>query len=471
MIYNIPEWPADSNVNHTVTTWVLARDENFANIEDRLDESGVQLLVWEIDKIIPTGEVWYIKALRKLEDEDGNDLNNTKWIGPKPVFSEESSVNEYLAPKFYIDTPYITDVIYKDGESLEIKVTPYKTNVGYVNTVLTIENAFGDVLLTKFYDLNDTENSLLIETAELDFTDLNDVKITIAHNGTQSTMSSPVTEIINLKNAHFNITGNSKDLDPTYINKLKVVSTTFNGATATAAVLKNRLGEVVETINILNNELLLKNNLEFNKEYLLEVTVQYAKADGSLDTTTKVVIITTRDSDEIVTMSDNVTYNDNFVMTSSTEYGTNIYNYDLDKSFNTEEFFTYSIPVPDNNSNNISLFGLDKELMMLSKHVDNIITLNKEFSIRLLTKTKGIITTLDSNNIVIVTPFTFDPYTDNITLQTAITTGFVSTTAFVNKIVQQSTGVFIAGIDKDDKTLLKVKEYDLTARTLTDKYT
>ena len=471
MIYNIPEWPADSDVNHTATTWVLARDKDFENIEDELDESEDALLVWEIDKIIPTGDIWFIKALRKLEDDDGKDLNNTKWIGPKPVFNEESNTNEYLAPKFYVDTPYITDIIYVDGESLEIKITPFKSNVGYANTILVVEDNKDNVLLAKYYNVVETENSLLIENSELDFTDLDDVKIYVVHNAGRSTTSAPVIEVFNLKNAHFKIKGNTKEIDPTYNNKLKVISTTLNNVSAKKAMLENRSGVIIEELVVENNEIFIKNNLEFKKEYILRVTVEFTKADGNTDTTEKVIVITTRDNDEIVNKRDNVTYEDNFAMVSSTEYDSDVYNYDLDKSFNTEEFFTYSIPVPDTKNDDISLFGLDKDDYLISKHIESIIDLDKEFTIRLLTKTKGLINTIDDDNIVILTPFVFDPYADTIILEDSITTDFISKAPFVNKIAQQPTGIFIAGIDKDDKTLLKIKEYDVNNKTLKDSYT
>jgi hypothetical protein len=471
MVYNIPEWPADSIVNHTATTWVLARDEDFTNIEEQLDESEEQLLVWEIDKIIPTREIWYIKALRKLEDEDGNDLNNTKWIGPKPVFSDESSVNEYLAPKFYIDTPYIQDVVYKDSEYLEFTITPYKTNVGYINTALTVEDVMGNTLLTKFFNVDETLNKLRIDIAELDFVELNDIKVTMVHNGTQSTMSAPVSEILNLKNAHFKITGNTKELDPTYNNTLKVVSTTVNGVTAVSAKLKNRAGEALDTLQIVNNEITIKNNLEFRKEYLVEVTVQYTKADGSFDTTKKTVIVTTRDTDEITIASDKTSYEDKLTIKNSTQYGGSIYNYDLDRNFNTEELFTYSIPLPDSETGKVSLFGLDKDNFNLSKHMEDALNLEGDFTLRLLTKTKGVVLTTNDDNIVIVTPFTYDPYTDNVSLGNALNTNFTSSAAFVNKIAQLTTGIFIAGIDNDDKTLLKVKEFNIDTMSLTDKYT
>jgi len=99
MIYNIPAWPADSNVKHTATTWILARDIDFKNIEEEVNNSTTDLIAWEVDKLIPTGEIWYVKALRKLEDENGND---------------------FLAPKFHISTPYIKDIVYNADNYIKI---------------------------------------------------------------------------------------------------------------------------------------------------------------------------------------------------------------------------------------------------------------------------------------------------------------------------------------------------------------
>jgi len=468
MIYNIPEWPKESNVNHTATTWVLARDEEFNNIEEELDESTDDLLVWEIDKIIPTGEIWYIKALRKLEDDEGNDLHNTKWIGPKPVFSEESSVNEYLAPKFFIDTPYITDVVYTEGEELRVDITPYKTNVGYINTVISVEDIEGNVLITKFINVDETNNSLVIKADELDMPSLGDIRITVIHNGTQSTTSAPVVEILNLKNAYFKIKGNTKELDPTYVNKLEVVSTTFIGVTVVSAVVKTRDGVVITNPVISNNVISLGNNLDFNAEYLLELNVQYTNTQGGLETTKKVIIITTGDTDEIRYDIDGVVYDNELRMVSATEYDNNTYSYDLNRNFNTEELFTYSIPAPDANTGKVSLYGLDKVDYLLSKHIENALPNEGDFTFRLLTKTKGIVLTLNDDGIVILTPFTFNPYRDNFTAGSDIDTGLKAKEAFVNKIVQLPTGVFIVGVSKDDNKQLVVKTYDLNTNALTD---
>ena len=471
MIYNIPEWPKESNVNHTATTWVLARDEEFNNIEEELDESTDDLLVWEIDKIIPTGEIWYIKALRKLEDDEGNDLHNTKWIGPKPVFSEESSVSEYLAPKFFIDTPYITDVVYTEGEELRVDITPYKTNVGYINTVISVEDIEGNVLITKFIDVDETNNTLVIKADELDIPSLGDIRITVLHNGTQSTTSAPIVEILNLKNAYFKIKGNTKELDPTYTNKLEVVSTTFIGVSIMSAVAKTRDGIVIMHPVVNGNTITLGNNLDFNAEYLLEVTVQYTNTQGGLETTKKVIIITTGDTDEVRYDIEGVKYDNELTMISTTEYNNDVYSFDLGRNFNTEELFTYSIPAPDANTGKVSLYGLDKINYRLSKHIENVLPNENDFTFRLLTKTKGIVQTLDDDGVVILTPFTFNPYKDSITTSSSINTGLKATAAFVNKIAQLPTGIFIAGIDKDDNTKLAIKAYNLNSNALSDVYT
>jgi len=470
LIYNIPGWPEDSDIKHVATTWILARDEDSQNIEEEILESNEALLVWEIDKIIPTGEIWYIKALRKLEDSDGNDLGNTKWIGPKPVFNEGSNVNNYLAPKFYIDTPYITDIIHTDGVKLDISITPCKTNIGYINTILNIENKEGESLFTKFYDITLTDNILTIDAEELDLDSLRDIRITIMHNGTQSTTSAPVTEIVNLRHAYFRVIGNTKGLDSTYNNTLKVESTTFIGVNTTFAVIKNRNGITIDTCDVINNEITIANNLDTNSEYLLELTITYTTSDGGVETTTKTIIITTRDTDEILITDINRTYRNIFSKVSETLYNQAVYSFDLTKSFSTEEFYTYSIPVPDASNDKISFYGLDKVNILLSKHIEDVIDItDTNVTIKLLTKTKGLLQHMDTNGMLIITPFVFDAYTDEVILSSSINTGMLSTGGFINKVAQQASTVFICGIDKDNTNNILIKEYDVFTESLTDR--
>jgi len=467
MIYNIPKWPEDSEVNHTKTTWVLARDEKFENIEEELDESEEALLTWEVDKLIPTGEIWYIKALRKLEDEDGNDLNNTNWIGPKPVFNEESNVNEYLAPKFYIDTPYVADVVYKDNEELSFTLTPVKTNVGYVSTILTIENSLGETLLTKYVDLRETNNIIAVTNDDIDLSELDDIRITIIHTGTQSTISAPVTEVLNLKNAYFKVVGNTKDLDPTYVNTLRLVSTTYIGVTAKAAKIINRSGSIISYCEIKDNVIFIDNSLDFDKEYILDLDVEYTKSSGEKEISKKLIILTTRDTDEIVAYNPNRTYEETFEKVSNTIYNEETYSFDLNRSFNTEEMFTYSTPIPDINTGKVSLYGLDKKNILISKHIENVLENDSEFTFKLLTKTKGLVQTKNDDGYLVLTPFTFDPYTDKFTMGDEMVTELLSDSATMNKVAQISSGIYVIGINKDDDKLLDVFKYDINDSSLT----
>jgi len=468
MIYNIPKWPDDSDLKHTATTWVLARDKDFENVEEEVDESEDYLIAWEVDKIIPTGDVWFIKALRKLEDSDGNDVGNDKWIGPKPVISHMSNLNDYLAPRFYISTPYISDIEYKDSDYLKIKLNPYKTNVGYKSTLLNIEDVMGEVLFTKFYNMDDDENEIKISNDELDFSELDDIQISIIHCGTRSTTSRPVVEVINLRNSYFKLVGNTKNLDPTYNNIISLKSTTDNDISIKKAVLKNRAGDEIEDCVISDNDVTISKGLDFNKEFLLYLTVDYIDGDGNTQTTYPIYVLTTRDDDEVMFTNSYREYVKDFSKVKDIPADDAKVKYDVSINFNTEELFTYSTPIPDKDTNKISLFGLDKNEYAFSKHLENVIDKDSDFFIRLITKTKGIIQTSD-NGEVVITPFTFDPYVDGFVLKDDIKPGLKSDANFINRLSQQPNGVFIMGINKDDDKKLLVKELNMDDLSISDK--
>ena len=466
MIYNIPEWPKDSDIKHTKTTWVLARDEDFANIEKELDESEDCLLVWEVDEVIPTGEIWYIKALRKLEDSDGNDLGNTKWIGPKPVYSEESSVNEYLAPKFYISTPYISELNYKEDEYLDIKLTPYKTNVGYINTSVTVEDMEGNVLATKFQSIDDND-TVRITNAAADLGSMDTVRITIFHTGTQSTISAPAIEVVNLKSGYYKLTGNLKNLDPTYVNTVSVKSTTYIGITVKTADITDANDNTVVRCGVRGPTITIPDTLEFNNSYFLKLGIEYTDADSDPKVTTATYQVTTKDTEEIIRIDDTVVYDGVFDIRSNEVYDDNS-KFDLSINFNTEELFTYTIPMPDSATNKVSLFGLNKDLYTLSKHIENILEDSTDFYLRLLTKTTGFMQTTNDNGIAIITPFTYDSFKDTMVVSDAIDTGLLSSGSFVSRMVQLPSGFYYVGIDKDNDKDALIKKYDPVAKTLTD---
>ena len=149
MLMTIPEWPKNNTLTHVSTTWVLSKDLEGTIIEDTVIEDTVNLNAWNVDKVIPTQEVWYVKALRHLKDENGNYINNTKWIGPKPIINDNSNVKDYLAPDFYVETPYIKTLAYVPSTGITFELIPFESNVGYKNTAITITDyETGNVIYT-----------------------------------------------------------------------------------------------------------------------------------------------------------------------------------------------------------------------------------------------------------------------------------------------------------------------------------
>ena len=422
MIFNIPKWPDDSDVTHYATTWALCKDKDCITIEEEVDKSSDFLLAWENDVIIPTGEIWYIKALRHLKDSDGNDINNTKWIGPKPVFNEESNVNDYLAPKFTIDTPYIDDLSYVPGESLTITLSPYNGNIGYEKTVLSIINGNGEYILTKFFDIRETENVISITSDDLDFNSENKVTIVIAHSGLHSVVSPVYKETLYLKKVYFDVIGNTFNLDPRTPNTITIKSTSNIGITVTSAKVFNMGDVFIEECTVSNNTITLPVDLEYNESYKVKLLLTYINSTGNTDTIDYTVVISTMNTIEEQIINENITYN--YIISKFTEVDKDG-PYDLintDLAFNTEEFATNLIPLVDIYTNNLSLYILDKVEKLYAKAFDTNLTVNSDFTIRLLNSNLGFLQTVDTDNkLVKLDLFYYDTIRDAIYILKTLT--------------------------------------------------
>jgi len=464
MIYNIPAWPADSNVKHTATTWILARDIDFKNIEEEVNNSTTDLIAWEVDKLIPTGEIWYVKALRKLEDENGNDLNNTNWIGPKPVFSEESNGNDFLAPKFHISTPYIKDIVYNADNYIKIILAPYKTNVSYLNTLLTLTDKNNNLLLSKVFNLVETNNVIEITNSDIDISQIDILKIDLVHRASQSTLSPVTSEIINLKQVFFKIEGDTVDIDPIYKNDVKAVSTTYNNVTILDGSVYSLKDELITSCTVNGNVATIPEVLEFKKEYKLKLNIQYIDDDGKIKTTLKYVTITTKDNDEVSIISSNRVYDGSFAIANKYDKDDGLV-LNIDRGFNVEEFFNYIFILP-NTSNKLGMFGLDVDSFVINEFKNLNIDMTKNYSIRLITKTIGYIQTLNSSNNIVLTKFTYDPYKDIISLHSPLTASLKSTNGKHMSLVTIPSGTFVVGTTGNN---IKVYELNISNNALTEK--
>ena len=460
MIFNIPKWPDDSNVTHYATTWKLCKDTDCVTVEEEVDKSSDFLLAWENDVIIPTGEIWYIKALRHLKDEDGNDINNTNWIGPKPVFNEESNVNDYLAPKFKIDTPYIDDLVYVPGESLKITLTPYNGNVGYEKTVIAIVNSKNEYILTKFFDIRKSENSITITTDDLDFNNENKITIIIAHTGLHSVISPVYKETLSLKKVYFNIVGNTIKLDPSTPNKLTIKSTSNIGVTLTSAKVFTMGDVFIEDCTVSNNSLILPTDLEYKESYKIKLLLTYINSAGNTDTIDYTVVVSTMGMIEEQVINENITYS--YIISKFAEVDKDG-PYDLintDLAFNTEEFSTNLIPLVEKDSNYLSFYILDKVEKIYAKAFDTNITINSDFTIRLLNSNIGFIQKVDiDNKKVILDLFYYDSIRDTISVQKTfeIVTPHIHP-GDLNVVSEVADDYYVTVLNKDDDKQIDVYE-------------
>ena len=468
MIYNIPKWPKSSDLKHYATTWILAKDINFENVEEKVEKSETYLLAWEVKKLIPTGEVWYIKALRHLEDEDGNDINNKKWIGPKPVFNDASTTNEYLAPKFHISEPYIADIRFTPGEKIELIINNIKTNVKYNNTQVYLEDLVHGESILKAVNLEESKYKVEFTKDEIDFSKLSLIKFIVTHTASRSVISNPVVEVVDLKKAFYTIISNTKNLDPVRTNYVKIKPTNYGGVTVIEADLMDKSGAVLRKLDVKDNSIVIPKILSFNSSYILNYVVAYTDENGKKTNIKDSCNVTTRDVEEIKRYDASRVYTNILTLKNSLSSKSPYLKFkNKDINFNTEEFFTYLIPLVNKKTNKLAFFGYDDDKGILSLHKDTTVNLKSDFSIRLLNKTTGLLQVLGDKNEVVLKVFTYDQYEDEITIIKTINTGLVATTAAIKKFVELQSGLFVVGLDKDDKSKVLVKELDMDTYKLT----
>ena len=464
MIFNIPEWPADSKLTHYATTWVLTKDIDGSQVEDELDDSTTNLNIWEIDKLIPTGEIWYVKALRKLKDSDGNDINNDTWIGPKPVFNEKSNANEHLTPALYVSDPFIKDIAYVPGDKLTIEITEPKTNVAYIGTVVTLFNDAGKLVYEKTINFNDVNGLITIDNNDIDFSSIYKLGITLINVASHSTISKVVKDAYYLKKIFYTIDGNRTNLDANEPNNFKVNSTSEIGISVTKAEVLSIDNDVLIELKSSDNIIAIPPELKLNSSYKLKIYMTYVDNNGNNQDITDTIYITTMGQNEKFVYDSSYKYKNEVIKVS--DVSDNVDNIS-DGMGNTEEFYTFVTPIKMSNGN-CEMTVIDKTNNKLVKLKDGTSCVDGDYTIRLVTQSEGYIQSMDSDSKQLkLTNFTYDPFKDIITLGTTITTDIVSDTPVSRKVMEMADGLYLIGVNKDNDKQIDFYTLDLKSMVLT----
>jgi len=466
MLYNIGEWKSETGLIHNKTSWKLTRDVDGLMIEEEVVESDTSLNAWEVKKIIPTGEIWYVSALRHLIDTAGNDISNNKWIGPYPVISDESNVSDYLAPEFYISEPYINKLAYVPGMGINLSVNMYESNVAYDRTLLLIKDD-NNIIIYKA-ELNLTKDTLdyQIPISAFNFTDKNVLQIEIVNIAKHSTVSPICREHIILKDVYYNIIGNTLGLNPLESNSFTVKGTASLPVIVNSVKLLNTKREFICDCIIETDGFTVPAVMTHNQSYLVETVLEYTDENIKSKLVTDYLYLSTMLLTEKTNIDPNYKYEYTLSQVKSINLGTSNDNLVSDIGYNTEEMFSNLIPIIGKVSNKLDNYIYDSELNNFIVGKSSTYDFDMPHTFRLLTKDRGYLS-YSLNDRLVIEVLKYDAYTNTFTNLVTITTNIRTSSGNIGKVVEMNDEYYVFGLNPDNTQEINVYKLDIMSLTLT----
>ena len=463
MLHTIPPLELD-DAEHRYTSWKLARDVEMVNIEDTSLRSSTNLLAWEPDKIIPTGEIWYISIYRHIYDSEGNELDRL-WSKPQPVFNEESNVLDALAPKYYIKEPFISNLKYTPDVGVSFTIAPFEGNIGYLKTMIVITDENNVQLLIKYIDIS-SNGDVLITPADIPLAVKNYLKISVMHIGLHSTASKVINDSIYLKRIYYTINGNTIDVDPKSANTFTIVGNTVVPITVLSATLVDLDDNFLSNCNVDGDKFTVPAGLEFNTGYKIKVTLIYTDENNTQQTISDVVYFTTREVSEIVNINPNFKYDFKLVETNKIPTTDNTFTVYLGRRFYTEELYSNLIPMPGINSK-LNTYIYDKEYHTLIEAKSSVYNINELYGLQQLTEKYGVIEIIRDGKLRLLR-YEYDSYAGTFTYKNTMYPNIYNVHADVLKTVIINNEVFVIGPLADNHAVIVVYKMNLDDGYLTE---
>lgn len=342
----ISKWDSESTgLTQYATTWQIAKDSNFSNLVINDQEDTTNLYEWKVNIVVPKDEVWYIRAKRHLKDSNGNIVNYDKWIGPEPIISDESNINELLVPEMYIEQPSILDYNI-DATNINIKIADPLGNVPNIKTYIAIYK--DDKML---FGKKVTDTDIVISSDEIDYIGLDKFKIVLVHEGDFSIVSQPTIIKVSYSDNLFEIIGNLRNLDPININIVKIVAKEANGVkVAYASIMDMDTGDIIPCPVKNNSEVYIEpSKLHHDHKLILRIFIEYIDPKtNEVKTVEKDYPISFKEFSEVDNRIENISY------VYIIEYYAETNTIPMDKHvIIAEEASTGVIPVLKNNNLNL----------------------------------------------------------------------------------------------------------------------
>lgn len=272
-IFNIPKWDTDSGLTHYATTWVISLDKDGFKEIYRVDKSSDLLLGIDVNIIPLIGEVYYIKALRHLNDSDGNDVGYTAWAGPVKLINNDSNKNDVFIPKTYINMPYVTNIDITADDGLIMTLAPVDSNVLLLSTRVIIESDTGTEVYSKIFDKDVSE--IIISNDDYNFTSVGNFIIKIMYIGEYNTVSQIFKKRHSYVSELYTLVGSLKLLDTTSENIIKILPINDSDISVVTAEIVDIGNTPIVACTVNDNIVTIPVALKHNYTYKLMLELSY----------------------------------------------------------------------------------------------------------------------------------------------------------------------------------------------------
>lgn len=458
MLITIPQLTTEDIVQYG-TTFKITTDVAGTNVLDTITKTTGEVTVWDTDLVIPTGEIYYVHILRLLRNIDGVNINNENWIGPDPIYSNESQLNDALVPKFKIEVPYIQDVNLIANSGLTITLEPYTSDTEYLLTALTLSDLDGNIISNIKHDMDVDGNTVLFDKTVTDFSQLTAVNVEVIHFANHSTISSCISEVFTLGETYYTVIGDTKDIDPLSKNLIKLKGISAAPISISEATIIDKVSKTEITCDVEGDTIIIPTDIVYDRSYTLDYSLSYHDHEGVIRQTTGTTVISTMNNSERMRFDTTHVFKNKIehIASEGLTY-TDLAALRDDIKFNTEELFTNLIPmVGASDKLDLAIFDQDAKTILTAKV--NSKTLNVDNTIRLIDKKYTIIQTVSSNKPVLQISV-YDPYDNVFTTINTKTFNIYNPHADVPSFIEFNNEVYVCGINYSDRTKFDVYRFN-----------
>jgi len=466
-LYTIPEWDTSAGSTNFATTWRVYSDINASNLiyEKVKSEDNINTLLFNL--VIPPDTIYYITALRHLKDSDGNELEYDNVLGPNPILPKNTDTS-LIANDLIIDTPYIVNINIDSDNGMDVILnTPTQSSL-HDKTCLIISDIYDNELYSIITDTPET--TINIPIAMYNFTTQTAVIVEAIFISDLGIISKVGKRYYSYSELMYNLVGNYNKLNPNVINKF-IFEKANGNVTLNKATLLDMNGIVIdqrEIDSVITPALTIVNNiielntfiLEYDKGYYIRLNISYLDSNGNNVTTDRDHYLTTQEKTNQNYFNKKFHYDNEITLTNDST------NMITDASVLITEQNIYGKILTVNN-NNIVIYKYDRFNNNYTLLKTTTTTINGNmFKIKFISKNK-LIVAYNDNGVLNVNVYSYNNYTDNITLINSHTNLGDENSIYSNNFILINNKLYIF-MKTDSDTTITIKYINILNNTIND---